>query len=295
MRYWTAKAYAKINLSLDVLSRQADGYHRLEMVMQSIDLADTITLETKDSNAHEISLFVYGQHTPRQAQEPSLCLPLPSNLAWKAAEAFLKLCPGAGVSISLTKRIPIAAGLAGGSADAAAVLKGLNEMRGHPLSKEKLYALGKSLGADIPFCLHGGTCLAEGTGEILTPLRPFSGHWLLLVKPGFAVSTRWVFNRLRLSEITDRPNTKQLAGCIENADFAGAAKAMGNVLEQVTEKAYPEITQIRERLVALGALGSRMSGSGPSVFGLFRNEEEARIAYEAVSKSWSEAFICQTL
>ena len=232
-------------------------------------------------------------------------IPLDSrNLAWRAAEAFFtRLAETSGladpdlhgVHIRLTKRIPSAAGLAGGSADAAAVLRGLNALHGFPFSAADLATMGVRLGADVPYCLRGGTCLAEGIGEILTPLPSFAGHWLVLVKPPVSVSTPWVFSRLRLDDLGERPDNAALCGRVAEGDLNGLARGMRNVLERVTEPAHPEIAAIRERMLALGALGSRMSGSGPSVFGLFPNEMTAKRAQDTISREWPACWAVPTV
>lgn len=297
MQTRTVMAPAKINLTLDVLGRLPNGYHRLAMIMQTIGLADTICLEPQ---AEGISLACEDLRI--SGSDP---IPLDAgNLAWRAAEAFFARLGGTeghtgsragGVHIRMTKRIPSAAGLAGGSADAAAVLRGLNDMYGLPFAADELAAIGVRLGADVPYCLRGGTCLAEGIGEMLTPLPSFAGHWLVLVKPPFPVSTPWVFSRLRLDDLGERPDTAAMCRLVAEGDLAGVAVGMRNVLERVTEPAHPEIAMIRERMRALGALGSRMSGSGPSVFGLFVDEAAARRAQAELVREWPACWAVPTV
>ncbi len=296
---WKGKALAKINLSLDVRDRLPNGYHRLSMVMQTIDLSDAVELTLADT----------VDRTPADARarqtEPVISLTcqggdvdLPCdirNLAWKAADAFFARIPGPGVHIRLTKHIPAAAGLAGGSADAAAVLRGLNHLYKHPLAREELAKIGVTIGADIPFCLYGGTCLAEGIGEVLTPLPSFAGHWLVLVKPPVSVSTAWVFAQLNLNKLGERPKTDLLLQAIQRGEVQALATGMRNVLERVTEPVHPEIAEIREKMLSLGALGSRMSGSGPSVFGLFASEAAARRAQAELAGQWAFCRVVKTI
>ncbi len=316
MQIRTVAAPAKINLTLDVLERLPNGYHRLAMIMQTIGLSDTIRLEQQ---ADGISLACEDQRisgsrgtvgclagTAEACGSPDTD-PIPldaGNLAWRAAEAFFaRLGDSAGapdhrphgVHIRLTKRIPSAAGLAGGSADAAAVLRGLNDMYGFPFAADELAAIGVRLGADVPYCLRGGTCLAEGIGELLTPLPSFAGHWLVLVKPPFPVPTPWVFGRLRLDDLGERPDTAAMCRLVAAGELAGVAAGMRNVLERVTEPVHPEITAIRECMRALGALGSRMSGSGPSVFGLFADEAAARKAQASLVAEWPACWVVPTV
>lgn len=287
---WEAEAPAKINLSLDVLARLPSGYHSLVMIMQTVSLADTVGLTLVPEG---ISLTCQGPGASAPLAED---IPTDArNLAWRAAAAFFKQVPGNGVAIRLIKRIPSAAGLAGGSADAAAVLRGLNLLHGHPLSSGALAELGLTLGADVPYCLHGGTCLAEGVGEILTPLPSFAGRWLVLVKPPFPVSTPWVFRQLNLEALGERPNTDVLIQHIKKGNTAAVAHGMCNMLERVTEPAHPEIAALRKRLLALGALGSRMSGSGPTVFGLFAEEDAARAAHAALAQEWPDSWVACTV
>ena len=309
-RVWKGTAHAKINLALDVRNRLPNGYHRLSMLMQTIDLADTVELSLPDagqvSHAREATRMqtVDAAVLPPHPQ-PFISLschggppdlPLDAgNLAWKAAAAFFDCVSGAGVHIRLTKRIPAAAGLAGGSADAAAVLLGLNKLHKNPLTPAELAKLGLSLGADVPYCLHGGTCLAEGIGEILTPLPSFAGHWLVLVKPSVSVSTPWVFKHLDLQQLGERPDIDMLLQAIQRGDVPRLASGMRNVLESVTEPAHPEVAEIRRELLSRGSLGSRMSGSGPSVFGFFADEEGARAAQIGLSSRWPACWAVRTV
>ena len=290
MLQWCGEAPAKINLSLDVLERLPNGYHRLAMLMQTVGLTDTITLTLRPEG---ISLHCVNESP---ASQGATDIPMDArNLAWKAAEAYFSQVPGLGVDIHLVKRIPAAAGLAGGSADAAAVLRGLNALHGCLLSTEELVRMGVKIGADVPYCLVGGTCLAEGIGEELTPLPSFAGHWIVLVKPPFPVSTPWVFGQLKLHDLGERPDTPCLVEAVRSGDAVGVAVGMRNVLERVTEPVHPEIAALRKQLLVLGALGSRMSGSGPSVFGLFADRETAIAAHAAISREWPCSWVVQTV
>lgn len=285
MLKWAVEAPAKINLSLDVLERLPNGYHRLAMIMQTIGLTDEIRLEERSSGI-SLSCGKAMSFLPSDSR----------NLAWKAAAAFIDRFPDVGgVHIHLNKRIPVAAGLAGGSTDAAAVLMGLNQMHGMPLSPVELSEIGVRLGADVPYCLVGGTSLAEGIGEILTPLPSFSGFWLLLVKPPFSVSTPRVFAQLRLEAMGNRPDTAKLTRLVAARDLAGVAGGMENVLESVTLPLHTEVGHIREWMLRLGAMGSRMSGSGPSVFGFFSDEQAAKAARERICPTYPYCWVVQTV
>lgn len=287
MSYLEVPAYAKINLSLDVIRRREDGYHELRTIMQTVSLHDTVCLDTSPDAG--IRLECSGGHVPEDR----------TNTAWKAAELVIgKFGIKNGLRIRIIKRIPAAAGLAGGSADAAAVLRGLNELFSLRLGIDELKDLGKQIGADVPYCIEGGTRLAEGIGEILTPLPDFSGVSVVIVKPGISVSTPWVYQNLDLSEISDqdRPDTGRIIDALTQKDTAGVAAGMKNVLELVTLRRHAVVRQAKSRMEEAGALGSMMSGSGPSVFGLFADEDSAYKAYEALSDSsiW-QCYISRTI
>lgn len=275
MREMHIKARGKINLGLDVVRKREDGYHEVRMVMQTVSLFDHLTLRRADRE--EIRIFSKNR----------TYLPLnENNLAWKAAD-LLKQEFGwkGGLEITLDKRIPIAAGMAGGSADAAAVLYGVNRMYRLGLSLEGLQERGVRLGADIPYCLMRGTALAEGIGERLTPLPPPPPAFLVIAKPPIGVSTRWVYGHLKADEIREHPDIDGLIGCLKTGDLAGLCKKMGNVLEEVTIPAHPVIGEIRELMRAEGALGAMMSGSGPTVFGIFEKYEEAAACATTLKKT----------
>lgn len=276
------EAPAKINLSLDVLRKREDGYHQLRMLMQTIELHDTVHIETADMG---IRVTCDSCDVPSGME----------NIAAKAALFITgQYAIKSGLRIHIEKRIPIAAGLAGGSSDAAAVLKGINSLFSMDLTASELNILAKKIGADVPYCLKGGTMLAEGIGEILKPLVPFKGFNLVLLKPKISVPTSWVYENLDLTKVTDRPDTDSLIEAVEKGDVNTLAANMKNVLEYVTIPTYPIVQCAKERLLELGALGSMMSGSGPSVFGLFDSREQAVRAYEAIKDKRWDRFLTVT-
>lgn len=284
MNYINIKARAKINLSLNVLRRRPDGYHDIEMIMQSIGLFDEIHLE-KLNNGIEIetdsSIIPNGQ----------------DNIAFKAAKNVIDECNiKSGLKIHIVKKIPVAAGLAGGSADAAGVIKGMNTLFQLGLSDEDMMKIGLKVGADVPFCIKGGTMLARGIGEKLEELYSFSGVDILLVKPDIEVSTAWVYNNLDLNLLKTVPNTDLLVSATKSGDYVSVAKSMANVLESVTEKKYHIISKIKARMIELGAIGSMMSGSGPTVFGIFKNGQESQKAAETFrQEGFKEVFSVKTV
>jgi 4-diphosphocytidyl-2-C-methyl-D-erythritol kinase len=281
----TLKAGAKINLTLDVLSRREDGYHLVEMVMQEIDLADNVHIALKP-DTDEISICC--NHPAVPAGE--------NNIAYRAAR-LIKEAFGVkhGVAINIEKNIPVAAGLAGGSTDAAAVIRGLNEIWELDMETSGMMELGRRLGADVPFCILGGTALARGIGERLTPLRAKVPLHLLLVKPDAMVSTAWVYGNLNLNSIDKRPDTRQMIKAIEEGDIEGIARGMVNVLEKVTVSRYPEIRWIKRKMIATGALGAAMSGSGPTVIGIYGSSAEAVGASEAFIGDYREVMVTKTV
>jgi len=267
-------AHAKINLSLDVLGKRADGYHDLRMIMQTVELHDTVLLSGTKSG---ISMECSSRWVPQDG----------TNIAWKAAELLMdKKGIKSGISIKIIKRIPVAAGLAGGSTDAAAVLRGMNGLFSLGLDEDELKDLGKQIGADVPYCIRGGTRLAEGIGEKLTDLEDFNGVDIVLVKPNMGVSTAWVYQNLNISEIrqNDRPDTGLLIKALMKHDIRGVSQNLRNVLEKVTIPRYGIIQEAKDRLIELGALGSMMSGSGPAVFGIFSDSSTAAVAYGSLTK-----------
>lgn len=265
------KAYGKINLGLDVLRKREDGYHEVRMIMQTVGIYDKLEMIYQEKPGITVETNLY--YLP--ANE--------NNLVYKAADLLMKefKAPG-GVHINLKKFIPVSAGMAGGSSDAAAVLVGLNKMLGLGLSKEQLMERGVKIGADVPYCIMRGTALSEGIGEILTPLPPVPQCHVLIAKPGVNVSTKFVYGNLRADALSDKqhPDIAGMVEAIERKDLYGIADRLGNVLETVTIPAYPVIQEIKDAMMQYGAIGSLMSGSGPTVFGLFTNKKDGEKAYE---------------
>ena len=268
------KALAKINLGLDVLGRRENGYHDVRMVMQSIYLYDNVTIEKKEEPGIQLVTNLFY-------------LPLDEkNIAYKAAKILIDefQIPG-GVKITLDKHIPVAAGMAGGSSNAAAVLVGMNRLFGLNLSKQELMDRGVSLGADVPYCVMRGTVLAEGIGEILTPLDPIPKCYVLIAKPNISVSTKVVYEKLDSKEIEDHPNIDAIIEGLAEQDIRKVASNMGNVLERVTVDDYPIIDEIKKVMMDSGALNAMMSGSGPTVFGIFDDKKTAKEAQRKMRSS----------
>jgi 4-diphosphocytidyl-2-C-methyl-D-erythritol kinase len=278
----TVKAPAKINLALDVLSKRPDGYHDVAMIMQTVALYDTISVR---SGFEGIKLTSDSSKIPVDD----------TNIAYKAAHYLsTKYNVKRGAHIHIEKRIPVAAGLAGGSTDAAAVLKLLNKVWDLKLSKAELMDAGKKLGADVPFCIQGGTCLAEGLGDKLTVIKSMPDCFILLAKPNVGVSTKDVYEGLKLDEIEERPNIPAILQGIQNQDLLKISNNMGNVLESVTTKMYPIILGLKRKLLENGAIGSLMSGSGPTVFGVFEDMATAYGAYDNIKTLVNEIFVVKT-
>ena len=268
------KALAKINLGLDVLGKREDGYHEVRMVMQTIHLYDRV--EIKKTRSPQIRVETNLYYLPVNED----------NLVYKAAKLMKdEFQIKEGVRIVLQKFIPVAAGLAGGSSDAAAVLVGMNRIFNLGLKQAKLMELGLKIGADVPFCIMRGTALAEGIGEKLTALPPMPKCPILIAKPGISVSTKSVYEGLRLNEHTPHPDIDAIMEQIKQKNLRGVAENMGNILETVTIPANPVIKDIKKLMMENGALNAMMSGSGPTVFGLFQNEKEIRKAYDALKQS----------
>lgn len=272
------QAFAKINLGLDVVGKREDGYHEVRMIMQTIRMYDQ--LDMRKSVEPGIHLTTNKKYIPVDE----------NNLVWRAAKLMMDTCGIIeGVSIHLHKVIPVAAGMAGGSSDAAATLVGMNRLFHCGLSKEKLMELGVQIGADVPYCVLRGTALAEGIGEKLTVLPPMPDCWILIGKPGISVSTKYVYTTLDLNTDTVHPDIDGMKKALEDGNLYGITERMGNVLQDVTIPAYPEVERIKEQMKTLGAVNAMMSGSGPTVFGIFDNEEKAQ---EACQKLW-ESRSCQ--
>ena len=270
------QAFAKINLGLDVLGKRDDGYHEVRMIMQTIRMYDQ--LDMRKSVEPGIHLTTNKIYIPVDE----------NNLVWRAAKLMMDTCGIIeGVSIHLHKVIPVAAGMAGGSSDAAATLVGMNRLFHCGLSKEKLMELGVQIGADVPYCVLRGTALAEGIGEKLTVLPPMPDCWILIGKPGISVSTKYVYTTLDLNTDTVHPDIDGMKKALEDGNLYGITERMGNVLQDVTIPAHPEVERIKEQMKALGAVNAMMSGSGPTVFGIFDNEEKAQKACQKLQESGS--------
>ena len=278
------KAYAKINISLDIVGkRECDGYHLLRMIMQNIDLYDEIEVEKQECG---IILECNKSYVPVDNR----------NLAYKAAEIFKERYDIVdGVKINIEKNIPVSAGLAGGSTDAAAVLKVMNKLFNVNATEEELMELGLKLGADIPYCIHGGTALCEGIGEIITPIKPFRDKIVVLVKPAFGVSTKEVYKNFNLEKVKQHPKTAEIINAIENDDLNFVASNMKNLLENVTLRKHKILIKIKEEMNACGAINSMMSGSGPTVFAFFDDMLKAQRCFEKMKKKYSDVFITRTI
>lgn len=261
------KALAKINLGLDVVRRREDGYHEVRMVMQTIHLYDQLLIQKSETPGIQI----HSNLSFLPVNE--------NNLVYKAGKLLMdEFDIHTGVSVELNKRIPVAAGMAGGSTDAATMLYGMNQLFGLKLKRKDLMERGVQIGADVPYCIMRGTALAEGIGEKLSSLPPMVKCPVLIAKPAVSVSTKFVYQNLKLNEQTPHPDIDALITDIRNSDLDNICADMGNVLETVTISNYPVIAQIKEQMLKSGAKASMMSGSGPTVFGLFGDEETARRA-----------------
>ena len=267
------KALGKINLGLDVLKRREDGYHEVKMIMQTVSLCDELELKKSWKEGIKVQTNLYYLPTNE------------NNLVYKAAQLLMEEFDiRDGISIQLKKKIPVSAGMAGGSSDAAAVLWGMNQMYGLGLSCKDLMERGVKLGADVPYCILRGTALAEGIGERLTVLPPMPKCYLLIAKPGVNVSTKYVYENLHANDLKaeQHPDVDAMIEALKEKDLAALSSRMGNVLETVTVSAYPVIDRIKKCMMSAGALGAMMSGSGPTVFGIFDNQEKARRAYRGM-------------
>ena len=274
MKETSVKALAKINLGLDVVRRREDGYHEVRMVMQTIHLFDRLQIVRNASG--NITMSTNLPFLPTNE----------NNLVYRAAKLLKdEFQIKDGIDVKLHKHIPVAAGMAGGSTDAAAVLYGMNRIFGLGLSREDLMQRGVKLGADVPYCVMRGTALAEGIGEELTALPPMVKCPVLIAKPQISVSTKFVYENLKLNEQTVHPDIDRLVLDIKAKDLHAIAADMGNVLETVTIPNYPIIAEIKDHMMEHGAINSMMSGSGPTVFGLFENEDVAVAAYDAMRAS----------
>lgn len=280
------QARAKLNLTLDVLGKRPDGYHDLRMIMQSIELADTLTLT--DNGDRGLRVCTNLHFLPNNEK----------NLAAQAAQRWWEAQgePPRGLDITIEKHIPVCAGLAGGSSDAAAVLRALNELEGwhHPLL-DVVARIGEQVGSDVPYCVIGGTALAEGRGELLTPLPPLPKCWVVLCKPEFSISTPALFAKIDSVKLRCRPDTQGAIAALEAGDLAGVARRMYNVFEDaLPERQHARVNDIKNAMIQCGALGASMSGTGPTAFGLFDDEGLAREARERLRDLGGEVFLTRT-
>ena len=278
----TLTAPAKVNLALDILGTRPDGYHDMRMVMQTVSLCDTVTVE---ETAAGFELCTDGDFIPVGKK----------TLEQRAAEAFFGAIgqPVPGLRVTLEKVTPAYAGLGGGSADVAALLRILRDTYAAELSTEELERIGFTVGSDMPFCVRGGTALAEGRGEVLTDLTPLSDCWIVLCKPDFGIPTPSLFARVDGGELTRRPDIDGMRLALEAGDLAGVAARLGNVFEEVLPEEYREVFTIKNRLLELGALNAAMSGSGPTVFGIFAERETARRAAEALKADYAQTYLAE--
>lgn len=271
MRELQLRAYGKINLGLDVVRRREDGYHELRMIMQTVGLFDGLTMKVLPED--EIRLTTNLAFLPTNQ----------NNLIYKAIALLKDECGiKKGVEARLEKRIPVAAGMAGGSSNAAAALIGMNRLFRLGLSKKQLMEYGVRLGADVPYCIMRGTALSEGIGEILTPLAPMPDCYILLAKPGISVSTKYVYQNLKLDADTVHPDIDGMVEAINDGNLKGITDRLGNVLETVTIKEYPMIEEIKQYMIGRGAMNALMSGSGPTIFGIFEQRSTAKKALEGL-------------
>ncbi len=279
---YTEPAYAKLNLTLDILSKRPDGYHDLRMVMQSIDLADEVTVSPRE----EAGCWVTADlpYLPRDG----------SNIAAKAAARFFEMSgvSPAGLDIGIRKRIPVCAGMAGGSSDGAAVLRILRRIYAPEMPDGKLEEAGAAVGSDVPYCIRGGTALAEGRGERLTPLPPIPPCWLVVCKPPCSISTPELFAQVQVKKLRCHPDTSGMLDALKQQDLEGIAHRVYNVFEDVLPRRYAEVFSIKSDLLGLGAMAASMTGSGPAVFGIFREQESAAQAAEALSAQYPVVRLC---
>lgn len=279
------QAFAKLNLTLDVLGKRPDGYHDMKMVMQSITLTDTIQVELGGEGIRVTSNVPFLPTNEK-------------NLAVAAALRFYEALGRemGGLSLDLDKHIPVCAGMAGGSSDAAAVLRALNELEGKPFTAMELAKVGEKVGSDVPYCVLGTTALAEGRGEVLTNLPALPKCWVVVCKPDFPVSTPELFGKIDRCKVRCRPDTDGVLRALEAGDLEGVARRMYNVFEDVLPpRQRDRVLDIKNTLIQGGALGANMSGTGPTAFGLFREEEAARAVYGQLKEQYRETYLAQTV
>lgn len=275
------KGYAKLNYSLDVRAKRADGYHDLTMVMGSVSLWDDVEVSLRGDGRIEARCSL--PWLPRDGR----------NLAVRAARVFFDAMndPLCGADIHIKKRVPVGAGMAGGSTDAAAVLRALNALTGANFPVERLRDLALAVGSDVPYCITGGMMLAEGRGEVLSPLPELPGGWIVICKPPFSVSTAELFGRIDKRRITAHPDTQGLCAALRAGDLCGVARRMYNVFEEALPRSSAEIGSIRGTLLGAGALGAVMTGTGSAVFGVFEDRAAAAAAHDGLSRTYRECFL----
>lgn len=281
--YMILKAYGKINISLDVVGKREDGYHLLRMLMQTVDIYDELTFKRCEEGIH---ISCNKDFVPTDKR----------NLVYKAIELFNNTYNiKGGVKVHIVKNIPVEAGMAGGSTDAAAALRAMRDLYEPEITDKELMTLGVKIGADVPYCILGGTALCEGIGEVITQLKPFKDKILVVVKPSFGVSTVEVYKAFELKEIKVHPDTEGLIEAMEKDHLGYVGNNMKNLLETVTIKKHNEIQEIKDFMMKEGSVGSMMSGSGPTVFGFFEDMLTAQRCYEKLKESYKEVFITRTV
>ena len=282
---YTEPAYAKLNLTLDILGRRGDGYHDMRMVMHSIDLSDTVSLTPQ----HDPGLVLSCDAAFLPCDD--------SNIAAKAVHRFFDatgLTPQ-GFAIQLEKHIPVCAGMAGGSSDGAAVLRVLQKMYASEMPQEKLEAIGALVGSDVPYCVRGTTALAQGRGEILTDLPPLPDCYFVICKPSFPISTPELFAQVRTKKLRCHPDTMGMIRALESGDLEAVAHRVYNVFEDVLPHRYAQVFEIKRKILDLGAMTASMTGSGPTVFGIFSDENRAQNAAQALKHEFSATFCCKNI
>lgn len=283
MREIVVDGFGKINLALDVLYKRDDGYHEINTIMQQIDLKDTIVLRNRDKG---INIECNDKSVPLDER----------NIVYKAWKKIVeKTGTNKGIDVTINKNIPVAAGLAGGSTNAAAVLKGLNKLWNLELPEEELLKMGKTIGADVPFCLVGGTAQAKGIGEKLKSIKSFSNKFILLANIGVEVSTPYVYRNLNLKNKGMFVDVEKVIKYIEDGNVKGVAENMANILETVVINKYPVIGKIKEEMIKFGALGALMTGSGPTVFGVFDDEDKLYNCKERMEEKIKKVIVTKTI
>ena len=280
---YTEPAYAKLNLTLDILGRREDGYHDMRMVMQSIDLQDLVTVTPQAEPGFTLTTNL--PYLPRDG----------GNIAVKAANQFFQdnRLPVLGMSIDIKKNIPVCAGMAGGSSDGAAVLRLLRQLCLPELPQGQLEETGGRVGSDVPYCVRGGTALAEGRGEALTDLPPLPPCWIAVCKPPCSISTPELFAQVRVKRLRCHPDTAGMLEALSSGDLEGIAHRLYNVFEDILPRRYAQVFEIKAALLNMGAMAASMTGSGPTVFGLFPEREPAARAVQALSERFPATFMCR--